>query len=100
MFSISGGYKRTGTIVVAAMLTGSMVFLYFAKRLPPIPQRTLRIGFEQNPPLQFHKADGLAASEWKPLWKLPNAQDCRSSGSRPALAPKNLSGEGWLTSGR
>ena len=97
MFSISGGYKRTGTIVVAAMLTGGMVFLYFAKRLPPIPQRTLRIGFEQNPPLQFHKADGLAGVG---VETVVNAQDCRSSGSRPALAPKSLSGEGWLTSGR
>src|SRR5215472_6118085 len=42
------------------MLAGGMAFLYFAKRLSPIPQRTLRIGFEQNPPIQFHTAEGLA----------------------------------------
>jgi PAS domain S-box-containing protein len=37
-----------------------MVILYLANPLPSIPHRTLRIGFEQNPPLQFHTADGLA----------------------------------------
>jgi ABC-type amino acid transport substrate-binding protein len=60
VFSISGRYKRTGAILIAAMLAGGMAFLYFAKRLSPIPQRTLRIGFEQNPPLQYHTAEGLA----------------------------------------
>jgi two-component system, cell cycle sensor histidine kinase and response regulator CckA len=58
--SISGRYQRTGAILIAAVLAGGLAFLYFANRLPPIPQRTLRIGFEQNPPLQFHTADGLA----------------------------------------
>ena len=42
------------------MLTVGMAFLYLANRLPPIPQGPLRIGFEQNPPLQFHTRDGLA----------------------------------------
>ena len=60
MFSISGRYKRTGAILIAAALAGGLAFLYFANRLPPLPQRTLRIGFEQNPPLQYHTADGLA----------------------------------------
>ena len=60
MFSISGLYKRTGAIRIAVILAGGMTFLYFANRLSPIPQGTLRIGFEQNPPLQFHAPEGLA----------------------------------------
>ena len=60
MFSISGRYKRTSAILIAAVLAGGLGFLYFANRLPPLPQRTLRIGFEQNPPLQYRTADGLA----------------------------------------
>ncbi len=60
MFSISGRYKRTGAILIAAVLGGGLAFLYFANRLPPLPRQTLRIGFEQNPPLQYHTADGLA----------------------------------------
>ena len=60
VFSILGRYWRAGAILIATVLAGGLAFLYFANRLPPIPQRTLRIGFEQNPPLQFHTADGLA----------------------------------------
>jgi PAS domain S-box-containing protein len=60
VFSISGRYRRTGVIAVTAVLAGGMAFLYCANQLPPIPQATLRIGFEQNPPLQFHTPDGLA----------------------------------------
>jgi PAS domain S-box-containing protein len=60
VFSISGRYKRTGAVLIAAVLAGGTAFLYFANRLPPIPQGTFRIGFEQNPPLQVHTADGLA----------------------------------------
>ncbi len=56
----SGRYKRIGAIVIAAALTAGAAGLYFANRVPPVPQGTLRIGFEQNPPLQFHTADGLA----------------------------------------
>ena len=60
MFSISGLYKRTSVILMAALLMAAIAFLYFANRSPAIPQRMLRIGFEQNPPLQFHTPDGLA----------------------------------------
>jgi two-component system cell cycle sensor histidine kinase/response regulator CckA len=60
VFSISGRYKRTSAILIAAVLVGGSACLYFANRLPPIPQRTLRIGFEQNPPLQLRTPDGLA----------------------------------------
>ena len=60
MISISAGYKRTGGIVIGAVIAVGMAFLYFANRVPPLPQTTLRMGFEQNPPLQFHTADGVA----------------------------------------
>jgi PAS domain S-box-containing protein len=60
VLSISGRYKRAAIVLIPAVLAGGMAFLYFANRLPPIPQGTLRIGFEQNPPLQFHTADGVA----------------------------------------
>ncbi len=60
MLSISGGYKRAAGVVIGTVLAGGMAFLFFANRLPSIPQRTLRIGFEQNPPLQFHTPGGVA----------------------------------------
>jgi PAS domain S-box-containing protein len=60
VLSISGRYQRVGATLIAAMLTAGIAFLYFANRVPPIPERTLRIGFEQNPPLQFHTPEGLA----------------------------------------
>jgi PAS domain S-box-containing protein len=60
VFWISGRPRRTDAVLLAALLAAGIAFLYFANRLPPIPQSTLRIGFEQNPPLQLHTADGLA----------------------------------------
>jgi PAS domain S-box-containing protein len=59
MFSISYRYKRVRVIMIAVLAVG-MASLYFANRLPPIPKGALRIGFEQNPPLQFRTADELA----------------------------------------
>ncbi len=59
MFSISNMYRRMGAILIAATLAGGLAFLYFAKELPPIPHRVLRMGFEQNPPLQYRSPDGL-----------------------------------------
>jgi PAS domain S-box-containing protein len=60
VFSISDRYQRTGVILLVSALAGGLTFLYFGKRLPTTPQRILRIGFEQNPPLQTRTADGLA----------------------------------------
>jgi len=60
VFWVSSRYKRISAILIIAVLTGGLAFLYFANRLPPVPQRTLRIGFEQNPPLQMRTPDGLA----------------------------------------
>jgi len=60
MFSILGRYWRIGVILIATVVAASLAFLYSVNPLRPIPEGTLRIGFEQNPPLQFHTADGLA----------------------------------------
>jgi PAS domain S-box-containing protein len=60
LFSISGRYRRAGAVVLAAVLTGGAIVLYLVNRLTPLPRGTLRIGFEQNPPIQIHSADGLA----------------------------------------
>jgi len=60
MFSFLGRHGRTWAILIATVLAGGLALLYFANPFPPIPQRTLRIGFEQNPPIQFHTAEGLA----------------------------------------
>jgi len=37
-----------------------IAFSYFSTRLPPVPQRTLRIGFESDPPVQIRTQNGLA----------------------------------------
>src|SRR5215469_17113126 len=59
MFSMLGRHWRIVAILIATVLAGGLAFLYFANPLTVVPHRTLRIGFEQNPPLQFHTADGL-----------------------------------------
>jgi ABC-type amino acid transport substrate-binding protein len=60
LFSILSRHRRIVAILIATMLAGGLAFLYFANSLTAIPPRTLRIGFEQNPPIQFHTAAGLA----------------------------------------
>src|SRR5262245_13099222 len=48
-----------GAIVLAAGILAGLGFWYFAHRLSPIPQRPLRIGFEQNPPFQIRTDSGF-----------------------------------------
>jgi PAS domain S-box-containing protein len=60
LLSISGHYKRSGVFLIAAMLTVALAFFCFAYWLPVTPHRALRIGFEQNPPLQLRTTGGLA----------------------------------------
>jgi PAS domain S-box-containing protein len=49
----SGGFAAAGAAVV-------LLFWYFEIRLPPIPQRPLRIGFEPNPPVQIRSDSGFS----------------------------------------
>ncbi len=46
--------------MIVAMAGGmaGIAFWYFSTRLPPVPQRTLRIGFENNPPVQIRTGNG------------------------------------------
>jgi two-component system, cell cycle sensor histidine kinase and response regulator CckA len=46
-------------IVVSTGLVATLAVWYFAIKEPPIPRRTLRIGFESNPPLQVRTASGF-----------------------------------------
>jgi len=50
--------RRAALVVVASGLASILTFWYFAIRTPPIPQRTLRIGFEDVPPVQIRTDNG------------------------------------------
>jgi hypothetical protein len=54
------GWLRRASFVFVVAGTAATTFWYFAIRLPPIPRRALRIGFEQNPPVQIRTANGFA----------------------------------------
>ena len=58
MRSISGWLRPTVAIVAVVALAGGLAYWYFANRLPPIPNRTLRIGCENVPPVQIRTRDG------------------------------------------
>jgi PAS domain S-box-containing protein len=59
LLSISNRPKRALWILVSVALVGVLASWYFAFRTPPIPQRTLRIGFEQSPPVQIRTDGGF-----------------------------------------
>jgi two-component system, cell cycle sensor histidine kinase and response regulator CckA len=59
VLSISGWLRRTVAIVGVAAL-GGLAYWYFANPLPPISHRTLRIGWENVPPVQIRTSDGYA----------------------------------------
>ena len=60
MLPLSAWWRRAGTILLAAGMFGAVALWYFATRLPPIPSRPLRIGFEPNPPLQIRTDNGFS----------------------------------------
>jgi PAS domain S-box-containing protein len=49
-----------GVFLLAAGIVGAVALWYFATRLPPIPHRPLRIGFESNPPVQIRTENGFS----------------------------------------
>jgi two-component system cell cycle sensor histidine kinase/response regulator CckA len=53
-------WKRAGAVLLAAGIIGALALWYFATRLPPIPRRPLRIGFEPNPPVQIRTDSGFS----------------------------------------
>src|SRR5215510_576961 len=59
MLPISSWLRRgTATFVPAAVVAG-LALWYCTARLPPMPQRPLRIGFEPNPPVQIRTDCGF-----------------------------------------
>ena len=59
MLRISGRMRRASGGLVAAGAAVVLLFWYFESRLPAIPQRPLRIGFEHNPPVQIRADIGF-----------------------------------------
>jgi PAS domain S-box-containing protein len=57
---IKGRLARAIAIFVAAAIAGGSVYVYFAGRVAPVPQRALRIGFEPNPPFQIRADNGFS----------------------------------------
>jgi PAS domain S-box-containing protein len=49
---------RIGVAVLVVAAAGAGAWGWVAHRQPPIPNRTLRIGFEHNPPYQVRRAEG------------------------------------------
>jgi two-component system, cell cycle sensor histidine kinase and response regulator CckA len=60
LVSISGGLRRGVPVLGLAVLAAAVAVWYFAIRTQPIPHRTLRIGFEQVPPVQIRTSSGYA----------------------------------------
>jgi PAS domain S-box-containing protein len=60
LLPVSAWPRRSVLILVCTGLAAGLTFWYFAIRTPPIPRRTLRIGFEQVTPVQIRTADGFA----------------------------------------
>jgi len=60
MFPRSSLFKRPSVILFVAGITGAFAVLCLTVRLPAIPRRPLRIGFEQNPPVQVRTDSGFS----------------------------------------
>ena len=60
LLSISTRLRRSLLVLLPIGLATSFTFWYFAIRKPPVPPRTLRIGFEQVTPVQVRTESGFA----------------------------------------
>src|SRR5262249_2346440 len=60
LLSILRRLKPTLLILASAGLAAAIAFWYFTIRTRPLPQRTLRIGFEQVPPVQIRAGSGFS----------------------------------------
>jgi PAS domain S-box-containing protein len=52
--------RRVNLVLIATGIAAALFAWYYPRRLPPIPERTLRIGFEPNPPLQIRGPNGFS----------------------------------------
>ncbi len=57
---ISGGRTRNIAIVTVVAIAGLLTLWRFNTREPALPTRPLRIGFENNPPVQIRTATGFS----------------------------------------
>ena len=60
IFSGIRGRQRTSVLAVAVGLAGLFAVWYIVGRVSPAPKHTLRIGFEENPPVQVRAAGELS----------------------------------------
>src|SRR5436190_7303717 len=60
LFSVSPRWRRVSLMLAVAASVAVIAFWYFSTRLPPVPQRTLRIGFESDPPVQIRTQNGFS----------------------------------------
>src|SRR5580765_567692 len=60
LFSVSRRRRKLSLILAMGASVAVFAVWYFSTRLPPVPQRTLRIGFESNPPVQIRTENGFS----------------------------------------
>ena len=58
--SVSRSRWRGILILTSVASAAALAFWYFVIHTPPVPRRTLRIGFEQVPPMQIRTESGFA----------------------------------------
>src|SRR5436190_10621315 len=57
---ISGGWTRNIAIITVVAIASLLTVWRFNTREPALPTRPLRIGFENNPPVQIRTATGFS----------------------------------------
>ena len=60
LWSVSRRWKRASLIFAVVASAAVAVLWYFSTHPPPVAQRTLRIGFESNPPVQIRTENGFS----------------------------------------
>jgi PAS domain S-box-containing protein len=60
VLSILHRVRPRSLLLISVGLAASIAFWHFTVRTPSIPQRTLRIGFEQVPPVQIRTSNGFS----------------------------------------
>ena len=60
LLSVSRRWRRASSLLAVAASAAVVALWYFSTRLPPVPQRPLRIGFESNPPVQIRTENSFS----------------------------------------
>jgi len=56
---LSGRWKQAAALVAAIAIAALLAIWYLSSRVAPVPNRPLRIGYEDNPPIQMRSAGGF-----------------------------------------